>query len=76
MTNRNYDRFGVGNHRREVTTMVGKKYFTKTFEKKEWAEKYLAAVRNNAKHTFYHSLKENENKTYTLNLYRAEYWEE
>ena len=56
MTNRNYDRFGVGNHRREVTTMVGKKYFTKTFEKKEWAEKYLAAVRRNARHTFYHTL--------------------
>lgn len=76
MTNRNYDRFGVGNHRREVTTMVGKKYFTKTFENRKWAEKYLAAVRRNARHTFYHTLKENKNKTYTLNLYRAEYWEE
>lgn len=72
----NYDRYGVGNYRRTTCTMKGEKFFEKTFEKKEWAEKYLAAVKRNRKGAFYYSIKENNQKTYTLKLFKAEYWEE
>ena len=49
--------------------------FSKDFEKKEWAEKYLAVVKKNANKPFYYKIKENGNK-FTLKLYKAEYWEE
>lgn len=77
MTNNyNYDRFGVGNHKRESFRMKGDKFFSKTFEKKEWAEKYLAAVKRNPCRSCYAKIEDNNNGTYTLNLYKVEYWNE
>ena len=63
-------------YKRQTTYLKGKKYFTKDFEKKEWANKYLRVVKDNAKYPFYYNIKENEKGTFTLNLFRATYWEE
>ena len=62
-------------YKRQTTYLKGEEYFTKDFEKKEWAEKYLAVVKKNANKPFYYKIKENGNK-FTLKLYKAEYWEE
>lgn len=62
-------------YKRQTTYLKGAEYFSKDFEKKEWAEKYLAVVKKNAYKPFYYKIKENGNK-FTLKLYKAEYWEE
>lgn len=62
-------------YKRQTTYLKGAEYFSKDFEKKEWAEKYLAVVKKNANKPFYYKIKENGNK-FTLKLYKATYWEE
>ena len=62
-------------YKRQTTYLKGAEYFSKDFEKKEWAEKYLAVVKKNAYKPFYYKIKENGNK-FTLKLYKATYWEE
>lgn len=74
--NYNYDRFGVGNHKRECFRTKGKRYFTKDFETKKQAQKYLEVCKHNNRYSFYANIKENKNNTYTLNLYKVEYWYE
>lgn len=59
-------------YKRHNQYMQGKEYFKKTFEKKDNAERYLNACQKNAKYPFYANIKEdNNNKTYTLHLYKA-----
>lgn len=62
-------------YKRQTTYLKGAEYFSKDFEKKEWAEKYLAVVKKNTNKPFYYKIKENGNK-FTLKLYKATYWEE
>lgn len=62
-------------YKRQTTYFKGEEYFTKDFEKKEWAEKYLSVVKKNATRPFYYKIEENKND-FTLRLFKAKYWEE
>ena len=70
----NIDTTNYKGYKRNNEYKQGKEYFKKTFEKKDNAERYLKACKVNAKYPFYANIKEdnkNNNKTYTLHLYKA-----